>query len=225
MHYCGLPIISPFPRQHNTSIMMDKGPARQVDMLQVVTSLHTLCFLFPPNHVQCTNFELGTHVPLLISAPSQKQRNTKSSAMVELVDLFPTLTELAGLPQAPDMEGFSLVPILDDPTQTVKDAAMSQFAREGVCGKKRTPLEESPMGYTIRTAEFRYTEWVKFNYSLADPKPIWSENHGTELYLHTGDAESSMDDFENENLAEDTKYADTVKSLHEKLVTMVENKQ
>ncbi|XP_065191458.1 ulvan-active sulfatase-like [Sycon ciliatum] len=174
---------------------------------------------------KCTNFELGTHVPLLISAPSQKQRNTKSSAMVELVDLFPTLTELAGLPQAPDMEGFSLVPILDDPTQTVKDAAMSQFAREGVCGKKRTPLEESPMGYTIRTAEFRYTEWVKFNYSLADPKPIWSENHGTELYLHTGDAESSMDDFENENLAEDTKYADTVKSLHEKLVTMVENKQ
>ena len=172
--------------------------------------------------MQCTNFELATHVPLIISSPTQAKRNTTSKSPVELLDIFPTLIELTGLPQAPQLEGTSLAPILDDPAHAAaKDFAMSQFARTEVCTKRKTKLEESPMGYTIRTTEFRYTEWVKFNYTFADPHPLWTEIYGKELYAHSGDDESSMDDFENENLAGKPEYAATVQAMHDKLHSIV----
>lgn len=170
---------------------------------------------------QCTNFELATHVPLIISAPTQKQKSTKSKSLVELLDIFPTLVELTGLPVPPELEGKSLAPILDNPEASVKDFAMSQFPRSQICNSKHTPLQQSPMGYTIRTELYRYTQWLKFDYNLTAPHPIWSEKIAEELYAHTGDDESSMDDFENENLASDPKYAAVLKTMGAKLRSIV----
>ena len=93
-----------------------------------------------------TNFELDTRVPMIIRAPGKK--SGVCSSPVELVDLYPTLVELAGISEPLHLQGTSLVPLLDDPETTVKTAAFSQFTR----GKVR--------GYSVRTKSHRYTEWI-----------------------------------------------------------------
>ena len=74
-------------------------------------------------------------------------------ALTEFVDIYPTLAELCGLPVAKDLEGVSMVPLLADPSRPWKKAAFSQYPhpRKGVGG--------TVMGYSMRTDQYRYTEW------------------------------------------------------------------
>lgn len=108
-----------------------------------------------------TNFEIGTRVPLIISAPHVQQAGTATTGIVELVDLFPTLTELCGIP-APksrdQLAGTSLVPILQNPQQQVKKAALSQISRPLGSG---TDFEI--IGTSLRTEQYRYTSWKQVN--------------------------------------------------------------
>ena len=94
-----------------------------------------------------TNFELDTRVPLIVRVPQRAGNGQSSAALVELVDLFPTLVDLCHLPAPSQLEGNSFKPLLDDPHATWKSAAYSQFTR----GKVR--------GYSVRTPTHRYTEW------------------------------------------------------------------
>lgn len=95
-----------------------------------------------------TNFELDTRVPLLISAPGSSFKGGETKALVELVDMYPTLCELANLPVSEQLEGDSLVPLFKDPSFRIKNAAISQHPR----GKL--------MGYSMRTAHQRLTLWL-----------------------------------------------------------------
>ena len=105
-----------------------------------------------------SNFELDTRVPLLIAAPGLTDPGVPASAPVELLDLYPTLADLCGLPARRELEGISLRPLLDDPSASVKPAAISQFPRPSYYeGKPGT------MGYSARTATHRYTEWRDFD--------------------------------------------------------------
>ena len=74
-----------------------------------------------------TNFELDTRVPLIVRAPGMKAAGRPTSSLVELVDLYPTLAELAGLPLGEQLEGKSFVPLLNDPARVTKTAAFSQY--------------------------------------------------------------------------------------------------
>src|SRR5687767_10068839 len=95
-----------------------------------------------------TNFENATRAALMIRAPGHhKQPGAKTDALVEFVDIYPALCELAGLKLPDGLEGQSFVPLLDDPSRTWKRAAFSQYPRQ------------KNMGYSIRTDRHRYTEW------------------------------------------------------------------
>jgi iduronate 2-sulfatase len=111
-----------------------------------------------------TNFEIATRAPLLISIPGQKQVGTKANGLVEFVDIYPTLCEAAGISVPSGLAGKSLVPLLNDPNATVKDAAVSQYPRR------------EAMGYSLRTDRWRYTEWGA---------------RGLELYDHTKDPDEN----------------------------------
>jgi arylsulfatase A-like enzyme len=76
-----------------------------------------------------TAMEQASRVPMVIKVPDIEQGET--FALVESLDLFPTLAELAGLDAPPDIHGLSLVPVLNDKSTTVKDVAISQFRRLG----------------------------------------------------------------------------------------------
>jgi arylsulfatase A-like enzyme len=90
-----------------------------------------------------TNFELDVRVPLLISAPQQKRPGSTTHALVEFVDIYPTLCDLAGLPKPEALEGWSTAPLMDDPELPWKTAAFSQYPRS-TDGKRL-------MGYSMRT--------------------------------------------------------------------------
>ncbi|MGB3799083.1 MAG: sulfatase [Lewinella sp.] len=105
-----------------------------------------------------TNFEQGTRVPLIIASPGNTRPKTASNSLVELVDLYPTLLEVADLPAPRDedkMGGTSILTVLKDPTASVNSYAVSQISR---------PLGAGPdfgiLGSTIRNADYRYTEWT-----------------------------------------------------------------
>lgn len=96
-----------------------------------------------------TNMELDTRVPLIISRElSHKGRQTGavSSALVENVDIFPSVAEAAGLP-VPKIDGTSLLALLDKPDMQWKEAAYSLFTRG------------STMGVTVTDGAWRYTQW------------------------------------------------------------------
>jgi len=76
---------------------------------------------------KATNYEIATRVPLMIWAPGMKAPGSRTRALVELIDIYPTLCELAGLSQPAHLDGTSFTRLMDDPTIAWKQAAFSQF--------------------------------------------------------------------------------------------------
>jgi iduronate 2-sulfatase len=103
-----------------------------------------------------TNFEMDTRTPLMFRFPGMPEPGMATEAMVEFVDLYPTIVELARLPAAPDLDGASLVPILKDPSQEGRPFVLQQFARPF------KPSAPEVMGYSVRTPKHRYTRWVRW---------------------------------------------------------------
>ena len=93
-------------------------------------------------------FEGSARVPMIISAPGQKTKGGVSSRTVELVDLYPTLADLAGLEPPANLAGASLRPLLDKPDAERSRPAFTQVWRG------------SFSGHSVRTERHRYTEWA-----------------------------------------------------------------
>jgi uncharacterized sulfatase len=134
-----------------------------------------------------TLFENAARVPLVVYAPTKSGNGGGSDSPAELVDVYPTLAELCGLPPPDHLAGKSLAPILEDRTAAVRDSALTQQARSVPDGAgDRRPI----MGYSIRTDRWRYTEWD-------------GGNAGVELYDHQDDPGEIT------NLADDASFAAT----------------
>ncbi|MEI9808032.1 MAG: sulfatase [Bacteroidota bacterium] len=95
------------------------------------------------------NSEKATRVALMMDVPGMKNRGVKTNGLVELVDIFPTLTELCGIKFPGVLQGTSMVPLLKNPGLVWKKAAYSSFAR----------MNNTVMAYTVRTAKYRYHEY------------------------------------------------------------------
>lgn len=141
------------------------------------------------------NTENDTNAPLILSAPGMKAAGQKTDAFVELVDVYPTLTELAGLPlPAQPLEGLSFTPLLAEPGRAWKTAAFSQFPRTaGQTGAG------DMMGYAMRTDRHRLTVWVD--------RSNHDKINAVELYDHASDP------LENTNIAADPANAELVEQL------------
>jgi uncharacterized sulfatase len=107
-------------------------------------------------------FEPSARVPLVIVAPSAIGNGQACERLVELLDIYPTLVELCGLPKREQLEGRSLRPLLENPAAAGKDAAYTQVQHGDV------------MGRSVRNERWRYTEWD-------------GGRAGAELYDHESD--------------------------------------
>lgn len=140
-----------------------------------------------------SNFELDARVPLLISVPQMKSAGQSTEALVELIDLYPTLTELANLDSPPGLEGRSLVPVLNH-SKFERHAAYTQHPRPAYY---KGDLPEV-MGYSIRTQRYRYTEWRQMRSGQIVARELYDhKNDDPEHHNVIGDVTHPV-----ENLAE-----------------------
>ncbi len=109
-----------------------------------------------------TLFEDSVRSPLIVRMPKQIHTGATTDALVELVDIYPTLCEACQLPIPTEVEGISMVPVIEEPTRQWKAAAFSQLTRD----LNSTSVD----GYSMRTGQYRYTEWGN------------NGEHGRELY-------------------------------------------
>ena len=129
-----------------------------------------------------------------VSVPGMRCASQHTRALVEFVDIYPTLCELAGLPVPAHVEGLSFKPLLDAPDLPWKSAVFSQYPR---------PQQGGLMGYSMRTDRYRFTQWLhRDDHSKVD---------SIELYDH------GEDPHENQNLAARAEKADLIKALATKL--------
>ena len=126
-------------------------------------------------------------VPWIENAPGHKSKGQGCPRPVELLDMYPTIVELAGLKAPKHLQGQGLKPFLDDPNTPGRKGAYTQVQRGG--GKK-----DPVVGRSVRTERWRYTEWN-------DGKL------GAELYDHDNDPHELT------NLVKDAKYAPVVEEL------------
>eukprot|EP00118_Oscarella_pearsei_P017935 m.180700 g.180700 ORF g.180700 m.180700 type:complete len:558 (+) comp39259_c0_seq1:47-1720(+) len=156
-----------------------------------------------------TNFELAVQAPLMFRIPGKTDGGIDSHALVEFVDMFPTLAEAAGLPAIPQCpqdssnvlichEGVSLMPLVSNPNQKWKTGGFSQFLKN-----------RDTMGYSIRTDRFRYTAWIA--YDGRTHQVDWNSVTARELYDHQSDPD------ENFNVASEAQYQSQVAQLHSQL--------
>ncbi len=96
-----------------------------------------------------TNFEQAAHIPLIVAAPGVTQPGTRTRALAETVDLYPTLCELAGLAAPHGLDGASLAGVLKAPSSAGKEAVYHVYPRNAL------------MGRAVRTSRYRLVEWKK----------------------------------------------------------------
>lgn len=136
-------------------------------------------------------FEGSCRVPLIIATPDAQSAGRATGAISELVDLYPTLADLCGLPKPQRPAGESLVPVLKDPSLPGKSSAMTVANSRGP-GKARGG--KRVLGHSIRTPRYRFTVWGNGEF-------------GRELYDYQQDPD------EYTNLANDPQHAATLKKM------------
>jgi iduronate 2-sulfatase len=140
-----------------------------------------------------TLFERSARAPLILAGPRIPSKGRGSSRIVEFIDLYPTLADLAGLRPPSGLHGRSLMPLLENPSATWDRAALTQV--------RRGPAATAYMGYSVRTEKWRYTEWD-------------GGKRGVELYNEADDPAESN------NLAADPKHQTVVAEMQQLLRRM-----
>jgi len=136
-----------------------------------------------------TLYEPSLKAPLIISKKGMKNSGALCAALVEYVDIMPTLLELAGIELPEHLEGVSTVPLLNNPESAFKKAVFSQQERDAIGRRK---------GYSVRNDQYRYTEWHNH---------VTGEIIAIELY------DLQSDPLETVNLARDTANQEIVKRM------------
>ena len=188
---------------HAMVSMTDSYVGQLLDALELLELADSTIVVFTSDHGfqldehgglwrKSVQFEESTRVPLIVRLPSGRGAGRVATGLVELVDLYPTLVDLAGLP-GPEhlLEGTSFVPLLDEPTRPWKTAVFSESVREGFHGR------------TLREKRFRYTEWT--------PLPGTDGERRRELY------DLDQDPLEHRNLAANGSHQTFVEELERRL--------
>lgn len=131
------------------------------------------------------NYEGATRAPLIIRVPGQRTAGAHCNALVEFVDIYPSLSQLCGLPLTDGLEGRSFVPLIDKPDMPWHKPAFSEYPKGG------------NRGVAMRTDQFRYVEWRNKVGAVV----------ARELYDHKSDPQ------ENQNVADDPAHSATIETL------------
>lgn len=176
---------------HASTSLMDAQVGRLTAAIDRLKLADNTILVFISDHGWCLGehgqwqkqllFEESARVPMIIYDPAAKGNGKVSTRPVELVDLYATLADLAGLPAPAGVEGKSLRPLVEDPSAAWDTPAYTMVTRPGI----------KVVGRSVRTEKYRYTEWN-------------DGDKGVELY------DQETDPKEYQNLANDPNHAETV---------------
>lgn len=124
------------------------------DTIVVLWSDHGMHMGEKENIEKFTLWERSTRVPLIISAPGVAEPGTSCDQPVSLMDLYPTLVELAGLELPDHLDGDSLVPQLEDP-ELETDPVITSY--------QFTWTREPTIGHAVRSLTHRYIYYPELN--------------------------------------------------------------
>ena len=150
-----------------------------------------------------TNYNIDLQVPMIIRYPNQENRGVQTFSITELVDMFPTLCELADVEIPNYMQGSSLIPLLKNPDLPWKKAAFSQFHRR----PKVSADGKRYMGYSLNTSTHHYIEWYHWNHKTGNK----GEYVTAELYHRKNDPH------EKRNISQEEENIELVKTLSNQL--------
>ena len=193
---------------HATISYVDSQIGRVVEALDRLGLAKNTIIVFISDHgyhlgehglwMKQTCFEEAARTPLFIVDPRASANGKASKRTVELVDLYPTLTDLAGVKAPEGLEGVSLRPLLADADAAWNRAAYTQTVTKG---------KDKVHGFSLRNERWRFTEWQNAEKSC-------------ELYDHDNDPQ------ELKNLANNPAYAKVIvefkaqlKKIHPVVVT------
>ena len=153
---------------------MDAQVGRVLDQLNALRLTENTVIVFVGDHGhhlgehgkwrKNTLFEVSLRSPLIVSVPGQTYQGVKTNSLTELVDIYPMLCDACQLPIPSQLEGLSLMPVIEQPTRPWKTAAFSSGSR----------------GNSMRTEQYRYTEWGNNGKS------------GVELYDYDADPDETV---------------------------------
>mmetsp|Transcript_15862 Transcript_15862/g.31870 ORF Transcript_15862/g.31870 Transcript_15862/m.31870 type:complete len:207 (-) Transcript_15862:212-832(-) len=163
-------------------------------------------------------------MPLII-VPAGGSRVRQISSPVELIDVFPTLCELSGLPIPPKLHGRSLLPLVTGQSDAVRKGAITlndAWWDHLGHGWPNAPVGKNALGYSYRTQRYRYTQWVLYEKrepfsSPASKEETWArwtptgESAGVELFDYMVDPNETI------NVAQDPSHAGLVRYLASQL--------
>ena len=136
-----------------------------------------------------TNYNIDTRIPLFIRDPRGRSNGIQCQQIVEAVDMFPTLCDLAGIPIPDNMEGISLKPMLKNPERPLKSAVFSHYHQ-----KPRQTLDgKRYMGYSMVTLGHHYVEWYQWD----NEKKVAYDLVGRELYDNQADPDENINIVDN----------------------------
>jgi len=180
---------------HATISFVDSQIGRVVDALDKLGLASNTIIVFISDHgyhlgehglwMKQTCYEEAARIPLIIVDPRAKENGKVTKRTVELLDLYPTLTDLAGVSAPAGLPGASLRPLLADVDAVWNRAAYTQTVTKG---------KDKIQGYSVRTERWRFTEWQ-------------NGEKGMELYDHDTDPQ------ELKNLANDSAYGSVITEL------------
>ena len=152
-----------------------------------------------------TNYNIDLKVPVIVRYPNQERKGIKTDGMIELVDLFPSICEMAGIDIPDYMQGTSFVPLTKNPELPWKDATFSQFHRR----PKVSADGERYMGYSINTKKYHFISWYGWDSATCTR----GEFKSYELY------DKEFDSFETQNLSERADMRDVITTLSNQLAS------
>jgi iduronate 2-sulfatase len=150
-----------------------------------------------------TNYNIDLKVPVIIRYPNQENRGVKTDGMIELVDLFPSICELAEIDVPDYLQGTSFVPLTKNPELNWKYATFSQFHRR----PKVSADGKRYMGYSINTKKYHLISWYDWDSETGTRREFKSN----ELY------DKEFDRFETQNLADRLDMRDVLTKLTNQL--------
>ena len=175
-------------------------------------------------------FELADRVPMIISVPTKrKYHGMKSDHLVESIDLYPTLLDAVGLPPNKMNQGKSILDLItsDGMRRTQQyieinddelgDVNFSQVAWSQIQYDYHAyngTVYPSLMGLSLRTINWRYTQFIDYDYDNGTPK-FNGMVYGQELYDHRNEDINNFNSYENENLAYNSTYSDVVQQMQQ----------